>query len=163
MKCPFCNHPETRVLESRDSAEALRRRRECQKCQKRFTTYERVEVQPLIIVKKNGKEEPFDRTKLRRGILLACEKRPIKLEKIEEIIDSIRRNLIGRKKTHVPSRVVGSLVMSKLKALDTVAYMRFASVYREFDNIKSFIAEASTLEKKKAEKGNQDNILVETK
>lgn len=140
MRCPYCGFSETRVLDSRESEESdvTRRRRECEKCSKRFTTYERVEMIDLRVIKKNGNIEAFDRNKVLKGALKACEKRPIKIEKIEKLVDDIESELRKKETTEIPSKAIGELVMEKLKELDKVAYIRFASVYREFKDIKSF-------------------------
>ena len=140
MKCPYCGFSETKVLDSRESedSDVTRRRRECEKCSKRFTTYERVEMIDLRVIKKNGNIEGFDRDKVLKGALKACEKRPIKIEKIEKLVDDIESELRKKETTEIPSKVIGELVMEKLKELDKVAYIRFASVYREFKDIKSF-------------------------
>jgi len=140
MKCPYCGFSETKVLDSRESedSDVTRRRRECEKCSKRFTTYERVEMIDLRVIKKNGNIEAFDRNKVLKGALKACEKRPIKTEKIEKLVDEIESELRKNETTEIPSKAIGELVMEKLKELDKVAYIRFASVYREFKDIKSF-------------------------
>jgi len=140
MRCPYCGFSETKVLDSRESedSDVTRRRRECEKCSKRFTTYERVEMIDLRVIKKNGNIEAFDRNKVLKGALKACEKRPIKTEKIEKLVDEIESELRKNETTEIPSKAIGELVMEKLKELDKVAYIRFASVYREFKDIKSF-------------------------
>lgn len=150
MKCPFCGHGQTAVLESRisDEGDSFRRRRECEKCKKRFTTYERIEGLNLVVVKKDGRREGFDREKLKRGLLKACEKRPVKTKKIEAIVEEIEGNLRGRDSVEIPSQVVGSLVMRKLKKLDKVAYIRFVSVYRSFADLDDFEKELKNLVKK---------------
>ncbi|MFH1199655.1 MAG: transcriptional regulator NrdR [Candidatus Micrarchaeota archaeon] len=151
MKCPYCAHPETSVLDSRDADdfEITRRRRECDKCKKRFTTYERVEMVDLLVHKKDGKSEHFDRSKLEKGITRACEKRAVAKEKIEEMVDEIERELRRKKTTEVTSAEIGELVMKKLKAVDKVAYIRFASVYRDFTDVEDFENELHRLLKKK--------------
>ncbi len=140
MRCPYCNFGETKVIETREAEESdvTRRRRECLKCKKRFTTYERVEMLELRVVKKNGDIERFDRNKVLKGILRACEKRPIKIEKIEKIVDEIESELRKKESVEIPTKVIGELIMDKLKQLDHVAYIRFASVYREFKDVKGF-------------------------
>jgi len=147
MKCPYCGNEETDVIDSRDADElaAVRRRRECSKCGKRFTTYERVESIGLIVIKKDGRREPFNREKLTAGIVRACEKRPVSHEKIEHLLDDLEREIRRRDTTEVPSTVVGELVMKRLKKLDKVAYIRFASVYREFADIEDFRKELKDL------------------
>jgi transcriptional repressor NrdR len=140
MRCPFCGSRETRVLDKRDSDEVAvtRRRRECQGCGGRFTTYERPEIATLMVVKKDGRRQPFDRAKLRSSIQTACAKRPISAETIERMVDQIEATLRSRDLLEVPSSVVGDLVVEKLRAIDHVAYIRFASVYRAFADISSF-------------------------
>ncbi|MFH1779380.1 MAG: transcriptional regulator NrdR [Candidatus Omnitrophota bacterium] len=147
MKCPFCGDLEDKVIDSRISTEGdtIRRRRECLKCQKRFTTYERLEEIPLMVIKKDGRREPFDRKKLLAGILKACEKRPIPMEKIEGMVDEIERTLQRNYEKEVSSTDIGELVMKQLHKLDEVAYVRFASVYRHFKDINQFMSELSTL------------------
>jgi len=150
MKCPYCNFEETQVIDTRETEnlEATRRRRECMKCSKRFTTYERVEEADIIVVKKDGRRERFQRQKVLNGIVEACEKREIPLEKIEKIVDDVESDLRKRDSVEVESRVIGELVMKKLKGLDKVAYVRFASVYREFEDLESFKEELEKLQKK---------------
>lgn len=145
MKCPYCSHPETKVLDSRESEESVRRRRECEKCQRRFTTYERAEIIDLVVVKKDGRREAFDRAKLIRGITKACEKRPIKTIQIERIVDEIEIELRKKDNVEVNSKDIGELVMSKLKQLDKIAYIRFASVYRDFTDVSDFRKELARL------------------
>jgi transcriptional repressor NrdR len=147
MKCPFCGHEEDRVVDSRSSREgkAVRRRRECLKCQKRYTTYEYIEQLPLMVVKRDGKREPFDRQKLLMGIVTACKKRPITIEKMEGIVDDIQRELEGLELKEVNSIELGKKVMDKLQALDHVAYVRFASVYRKFKDTTEFLREIEEL------------------
>ncbi len=148
MKCPYCPAPETKVIETRDSdLDSLRRRRECTKCGKRFTTYEKLDVTDLFVVKRDGRREKFDRIKLRNGILKACEKRPVSHEKIEAAMDEIEKKLREGGKTEVRTKRIGELVMEKLRELDEVAYIRFASVYRNFSDIKSFEKEIKTLKR----------------
>jgi len=150
MKCPYCNHEETQVIDSRDTEnlEATRRRRECAKCNKRFTTYERLEEADIVVVKKDGKRERFERQKVINGILKACEKRPISLEKVEKLVDDLESDLRKRDSVEVDSKTIGKLVMKKLKNLDKVAYIRFASVYLEFDDLTRFEEELDKLQKK---------------
>ena len=140
MKCPYCNNLETGVLDSRDSEDltTIRRRRECLKCQKRFTTYERVEMIDLVVIKKDGRREPFGRNKVLSGIIKACEKRLIPIDVIERIVDDIERDLRNRDSVEIESKLIGSLVMRKLKSIDKVAYIRFASVYRSFEDVEEF-------------------------
>ncbi len=147
MKCPYCQHSETSVLDSRltSTSDSIRRRRECAGCSKRFTTYERMELLDLTIVKKDGRSELFDKNKLARGILKACEKRPVKREKINRVVDEIEIQLRNMDRTEISSKVVGSLVVEKMKGLDEVAYVRFASVYRRFTDPSQFAQEVAKL------------------
>ena len=147
MKCPFCGNEEDKVIDSRTSQEgrSVRRRRECEKCGKRFTTYEYVENVSLNVVKNDGRREDFDRQKLQRGIELACNKRPISLKKIASLVDEIEEELQGLSKKEITSKEIGELVMKKLKDLDEVAYVRFASVYHKFKDINEFLAELQGL------------------
>lgn len=140
MKCPFCGHLDTSVLESRPSENggAFRRRRECEKCKKRFTTYERFEKPGLFVIKKDGRREAFSREKLIQGVIKACQKRPVGIDQIGALVDGIERELLKRDSVEIPSRVIGNLVMKKLKKLDKVAFVRFASVYREFQDLSDF-------------------------
>lgn len=150
MICPFCAHDTTKVLDKREatSGKETRRRRECIKCGRRFTTFERVETLDLLIVKKDGKREIFDRGKLRSGIIKSCEKRPISAESIEKVVDEIEAELRKNTANEVSSKEVGELVTRKLKKLDKVAYIRFASVYRQFADIKDFEKELKNLSKR---------------
>ena len=150
MKCPYCTHDETKVMDKRETEdlEATRRRRECLKCGKRFTTYERIEEADIVVVKKDGSRERFNRQKLITGILKACEKRPITTDKIEALVDAVESDLRKRDTVEVDSRIVGNVVMRKLKSLDKVAYIRFASVYLEFEDLDRFEEELDKLQKK---------------
>ena len=150
MKCPYCGYEETQVIDTREieNLEATRRRRECLKCNKRFTTYERVEEADIVVVKKGGRRERFERQKLLNGILKACEKRSISLEKIEKLVDEVESDLRKRDSVEVESKVIGEIAMKKLKTLDKVAYIRFASVYREFEDLERFEEELEKLQKK---------------
>ena len=147
MKCPYCNYEETQVIDTRETEnlEATRRRRGCLKCSKRFTTYERLEEADIVVVKKDGRRERFERQKVLNGIIKACEKRAISLDKIEKIVDEVESDLRKRDSVEVESRIVGELVMKKLKTLDKVAYIRFASVYREFEDLDRFEEELERL------------------
>lgn len=147
MRCPFCACGDSKVLDSRpaDDGHSIRRRRECLECGKRFTTYERVEILPLMVVKKNGQREAFNPNKLLTGLLKACEKRPIPMEKLEAIVRDIERALINTMEREVTSEIIGELAMEKLQALDPVAYVRFASVYREFKDLQTFMHELENL------------------
>ncbi|SRR3989344_4032002 len=151
MKCPFCFHSDTKVVDKRETenVDVTRRRRECLKCKKRFTTYERVEDLGLVIVKKDGRRENFDIEKLKRGILKACEKRPIGYEQVDELTNKIEAELRKLKSKEVPSSVIGEKVASKLKKLDKIAYIRFASVYRSFADVTDFEKELKDLVKKR--------------
>jgi transcriptional repressor NrdR len=155
MRCPFCSHPDSKVIDSRASEEgnAIRRRRECLICQKRFTTYERVEEAPLIVIKKDQRREPFDRQKILNGLLRACEKRPVSIVTITQLTDSIEKDLRNRMEQELSSKVIGELVMAGLKNIDEVAYVRFASVYRQFKDVATFMQELQELLNKK--KNNQ--------
>lgn len=143
MKCPFCNHENTRVIDSRpaDENNSIRRRRICDECSKRFTTYEKIETIPLIVIKKDDNRETYDRSKIEAGILRACHKRPVSADLINELVDSVETEVFNREEKEVQSRVIGEMVMNKLKDLDAVAYVRFASVYREFKDINTFMDE----------------------
>lgn len=147
MKCPFCNNANSSVVDSRDSkdGETIRRRRECDGCGKRFTTYERVEELLPVIVKKDGRREPFDRKKILGGIQKACEKRPVSMERIEETVDRIEREIVEMGEKEVPSTAVGERIMRALHDLDHVAYVRFASVYRDFKDVNQFLDELQGL------------------
>ena len=147
MKCPFCGHQEDKVVDSRASSDgvSIRRRRECLGCAKRYTTYEHVEEQPLMVVKKDGRRQPFDRHKLLAGLVKACEKRPVSMEKLEELVDGVEREISQEHEQEVTSREIGERVMKKLHALDPVAYVRFASVYREFKDVEQFMRELKEL------------------
>ena len=143
MKCPFCGHENTRVIDSRpaDENNSIRRRRVCDECEKRFTTYEKVETIPLIIIKKDNNRETYDRSKIEAGVLRACHKRPISAAQITQLVDEVETEIFNREEKEVPSAVIGELVMGKLKNLEAVAYVRFASVYREFKDINTFMDE----------------------
>ena len=147
MKCPFCENPDTKVIDSRqtDDGHAIRRRRECENCKKRFTTYEKVEEMILMVIKKDGSREAFDRNKIYSGIVKACEKRPVPVAKIEEVVDEIERGLNNMMEKEVESSFIGELIMEKLRDLDEVAYVRFASVYRQFTDINTFVSEIEKL------------------
>ncbi|MCX6817451.1 MAG: transcriptional regulator NrdR [Candidatus Aenigmarchaeota archaeon] len=150
MKCPYCASEEMKVVDKRASDEkAIRRRRECLKCAKRFTTYERIESADLIVMKKDGRRERFDRDKVRKGIVRSFEKRPITNEQIDKMVEEIETELRAGEEIEIPSKKIGELVMRKLKKVDKVAYIRFASVYREFEDIESFQEELKKLSGKK--------------
>lgn len=143
MKCPYCGHPDTRVIDSRPAEDnnSIRRRRSCDECGKRFTTYEKVETIPLIVIKKDNNREQFDRAKIEQGVLRACYKRPVSAEQIKKTVDEIELDVINREEKEIPSSKVGEIVMEKLRELDPVAYVRFASVYREFKDVNTFMEE----------------------
>ena len=143
MKCPFCSSENTRVIDSRpaDDNSSIRRRRMCDDCGKRFTTYEKVETIPLIIIKKDNNRETYDRSKIEAGVLRACHKRPISANQINQLVDEVETEIFNMEEKEIPSQVIGELVMNKLKDLEAVAYVRFASVYREFKDINTFMDE----------------------
>ena len=143
MKCPFCNQEATRVIDSRpaDDNSSIRRRRLCDECGKRFTTYEKVETIPLIVIKKDNNRETYDRAKIEAGVLLACHKRPIPAKEINALIDKVEQEIFSREEREIPSKLIGELIMARLKELDSVAYVRFASVYREFKDVNTFMDE----------------------
>ena len=147
MKCPFCGHADSKVIDSRptDEGERIRRRRECLTCEKRFTTYEVVETTPLMVIKRDGSREAFDRAKLLSGMLKSCEKRPVSLSTLETAVAEIEATLQNSLEREVPSTVIGEYAMDKLKNIDQVAYVRFASVYRQFKDINSFLSELKTI------------------
>ena len=147
VKCPFCGFTESKVIDTRptDEGERIRRRRECLQCGKRFTSYEVVETTPVMVIKKDGSREAFSHDKLLRGVLKSCEKRPVSLSQLEEMVGEIEVELQNRMDREVPSAVIGELVMDKLKRIDQVAYVRFASVYREFKDINSFLQELKVI------------------
>ncbi|MEW6109667.1 MAG: transcriptional regulator NrdR [Nitrospirota bacterium] len=147
MKCPFCENSEDKVIDSRTSKEgnAIRRRRECLKCGKRFTSYERVEDVVPMVVKKDGRREPFDMDKIMTGLLIACKKRPIETERLDNIVENIEKKLVGLGVKEIQSSWIGEEIMSSLKDLDKVAYVRFASVYRQFKDINDLMDEVKTL------------------
>ena len=143
MKCPFCNKDDTRVVDSRpvDDNSSIRRRRMCDECGKRFTTYEKVETIPLIIIKKDNNREAYDRAKIESGVLRACHKRPVSAAQITKLVDEVENEIFNLEEREIPSDIVGEILMRKLKALDEVAYVRFASVYREFKDLNTFMDE----------------------
>ena len=147
MKCPFCGHPEDKVVDSREGKEGrvVRRRRECLSCERRFTTYERVDEIPFMVVKKDGRREPFDRQKLLVGLVKACEKRPVPMSALEGVVDEIENLLQESPEKELPAARVGEMLMARLKELDQVAYVRFASVYRQFADLNDFVEELRTL------------------
>ena len=143
MKCPFCSSENTRVIDSRpaDDNNSIRRRRMCDECGKRFTTYEKVETIPLIVIKKDNNREQYDRSKIEAGVLRACHKRPISANDINKLIDEVETEIFAREEKEIPSDEIGEIVMDKIKDLDDVAYVRFASVYREFKDVNTFMNE----------------------
>ncbi|MCD8364932.1 MAG: transcriptional regulator NrdR [Clostridiales bacterium] len=143
MKCPYCSSDNTRVIDSRpaDDNTAIRRRRNCDDCGKRFTTFEKVETIPLMIIKKDNTRERYDRTKIEAGVLRACHKRPVSAEQIKDLVDDVETEVYSRADKEIPSSVIGELIMDKLKDLEAVAYVRFASVYREFKDVNTFVNE----------------------
>ncbi len=147
MNCPFCSHEDSKVVDSRptDEGHAIRRRRECSDCKKRFTTYEKIEELPLIVIKKGGTRESYNRSKVMNGIIRSCEKRPVSLQDIEEMVDEIEKTLYNSMEKEISTKFIGELVMDKLKKTDEVAYVRFASVYREFKDISTFMDELNKL------------------
>jgi transcriptional repressor NrdR len=143
MKCPFCGHENTRVIDSRPAEDnnSSRRRRVCDECDKRFTTYEKVETIPLIVIKKDNNREAYDRSKIEGGVLRACHKRPVSANRLTQLVDEIETQIFNMEEKEIPSQVIGEIVMNKLKDLDAVAYVRFASVYREFKDVNTFMDE----------------------
>ncbi len=148
MNCPYCNHTDTKVTDSRDTGGSIRRRRECLHCNKRFTTYEYIEMAPLFVIKKDGRRERFDRNKIKNGMMKALEKRPISTEKIEDMVDHIEEKIRREGKDEIDTATIGELVMEELKEVDHVAYIRFASVYRQFTDVTSFEKEVKNLTEK---------------
>ena len=147
MKCPFCSHENTRVIDSRPAEDnnSIRRRRVCDECGKRFTTYEKIETIPLIIIKKHNNREAYDRAKIEAGVLRACHKRPVSAQQITTLVDEVENEIFNREEREIPSGTIGELVMNKLKDLDAVAYVRFASVYREFKDVNTFMDELKSV------------------
>lgn len=150
MKCPGCGHTESKVVDSRatDEGHSIRRRRECLACQRRFTTYEFIETVPLVVIKKNDSREPFDRTKVLNGIMRACQKRPVSVEQMEKIVSDIENELQNSLKNEIHVSTIGSMVMDRLKEIDAVSYVRFASVYREFKDVETFMREIEDILRK---------------
>ena len=147
MKCPFCSHENTRVIDSRPAEDnnSIRRRRVCDECGKRSTTYETIETIPLIIIKKDNNREAYDRAKIEAGVLRACHKRPVSAQQITTLVDEVENEIFNREEREIPSGTIGELVMNKLKDLDAVAYVRFASVYREFKDVNTFMDELKSV------------------
>jgi len=147
MKCPFCGHPEDKVVDSRESreGEAIRRRRECLACEKRFTTYERLDEIPYMVVKKGGRREKFERQKVLNGLLRACEKRPVSMAQLENIVDEAESLVVDSAEREVATEAIGQFIMDRLRAIDKVAYVRFASVYMDFKDVREFMDELNRL------------------
>ena len=143
MKCPFCGEDDTRVIDSRPADEnmSIRRRRQCDKCQKRFTTYEKVEAIPLVVIKKDQTREPYDRTKIEKGVFRSCHKRTISVPQMNHLVDQVEAKVFSKEEREIPSSYIGELVMRYLEELDAVAYVRFASIYREFKDVDTFMEE----------------------
>ncbi len=143
MKCPFCGKENTRVIDSRpaDDNSSIRRRRQCDECSKRFTTYEKVEAIPLVVIKKDNNREPYDRAKIEAGVFRSCHKRPISVDQINALVDEVENAIFNLEEKEVPSSIIGEILMDKLKDLDPVAYVSFASVYREFKDVNTFMNE----------------------
>ena len=151
MKCPFCGETDSKVIDSRpaEDGNSIRRRRQCNGCQKRFTTYEKVETIPLIVIKKDNNREPYDRQKIESGILRSCHKRPISADQINRLVDEIETEIFNREEREISAEVIGEIVMNRLKSVDAVAYVRFASVYREFKDVNAFMDELAVFLKNK--------------
>ncbi len=163
MKCPFCSSDDTKVIDSRPADEntSIRRRRQCEACGKRFTTYEKLETMPMMVIKKDNSRESYDRSKIESGIVRSCHKRPVSTEEISNLIDEIENEIFTLGEKEIPTSVIGEKVMKKLKDLDEVAYVRFASVYREFKDVNTFIDEIGKLlktEKKTRTRGNGEKL-----
>ena len=150
MRCPFCGNEDTRVIDSRpaDDGQSIRRRRQCDNCDKRFTTYEKVESIPMVVVKKDDTRVPYDRTKLEAGIMRACHKRPVSVEQVTNMVDEIESVIFNSDSREVSTSIIGELIMEKLQKIDQVAYVRFASVYREFKDVDTFMSELQKIMKK---------------
>src|ERR1044071_4511914 len=154
MPCPFCGHLEDRVIDSRESKEGdvIRRRRECLKCDRRFTTYERSDEVPYVVVKRDGRREKFDRQKVLDGLIKACEKRPVGMSKLAEIVDEVESILADSQDREVPTTAIGEILMERLRILDKIAYVRFASVYRDFQDVEAFLTELKDVLQRRTEK-----------
>lgn len=150
MKCPYCNEDETKVIDSRpvDDNCSIRRRRQCEKCGRRFTTYEKLETMPLMVIKKDNSRETYDRSKIESGVIRSCHKRPVSTQQIDSMIDEIENQIFNLEEREVSTTMIGEMVMERLKELDEVAYVRFASVYREFKDVNTFMEELGKLLKK---------------
>ena len=160
MKCPFCSSDDTRVIDSRpaDDNTSIRRRRQCENCDKRFTTYEKLETMPLMVIKKDNSRESYDRSKIENGIVRSCHKRPVSTDTIANMIDDIENEVFALGEKEIPTSIIGEKVMKKLKDVDEVAYVRFASVYREFKDVNTFIDEIKNLLYAESSKSDSDNI-----
>ena len=163
MKCPYCSSDDTKVIDSRpaDDNTSIRRRRQCEACGKRFTTYEKLETMPLMVIKKDNSRESYDRSKIEAGVVTSCHKRPVSTEQISKMIDEIENEVFAMGEKEIPTSVIGEKVMKRLKDMDEVAYVRFASVYREFKDVNTFIDEIGKLlktEKKARAKANADKL-----
>jgi len=147
MKCPYCGNVNTRVIDSRpsDDGNSIRRRRQCDECSRRFTTYEKIETIPLVVIKKDNNREPYERAKIEAGVFRSCHKRPISVDQMTALVDEVETQIFNREEKEIPSYVIGEMVMEKLKTLDPVAYVRFASVYREFKDVNTFMEELKKL------------------
>ncbi|MBD3208928.1 transcriptional repressor NrdR [Candidatus Woesearchaeota archaeon] len=156
MRCPYCKYTESKVLETRETENTTRRRRECLKCGKRYTTYEEIELTNIFVIKKNGSKEAFDKEKILDGMMRACEKRPVTLEQLKKTTEEIETKLLNHKKNEVKSTHIGEMVMRRLKKIDNIAYLRFASVYRDFEDLSSFHDELKQLVNE-----NKENALTE--
>lgn len=150
MKCPYCNEDDTKVIDSRPADDncSIRRRRQCERCGKRFTTYEKLETMPLMVIKKDNSRETYDRSKIESGVIRSCHKRPVSTQQIDSMIDEIENQIFNMEEREVSTNMIGELVMERLKELDEVAYVRFASVYREFKDVNTFMEELGKLLKK---------------
>lgn len=157
MKCPYCNAEDTKVIDSRpaDDNSSIRRRRECEACHKRFTTYEKLETMPLMVIKKDDSREPYERAKIEAGIIHSCHKRPVSTQQIDKMIDEIENEIFNMEEKEIPTTVIGEKVMKHLKDLDEVAYVRFASVYREFKDVNTFVDEIGKLLKSNPRRNEQ--------
>lgn len=143
MKCPYCGKEDTRVIDSRpaDDNNSIRRRRQCDACNRRFTTYEKIETIPLVVIKKDNTRQAYDRSKIEAGVMRSCHKRPVSMSQMQALVDDIETNIFNREEKEIPSHVIGEMLMDRLKDLDQVAYVRFASVYREFKDVETFMSE----------------------
>jgi transcriptional repressor NrdR len=155
VRCPFCGHPEDRVVDSREAAEGgqVRRRRECLACSRRFTTYERIEETPALVVKRDGRREPYDRGKVLAGLLRACEKRPVALRQLEEAADAVEAAINRLDEREIASTEIGQILMERLRGFDQIAYVRFASVYRRFEDVEQFLVELKRLRRERGHVG----------